>query len=307
MTRFEWPTGLLTALATPTSEDGIDMVTFEELIDQQILAGVAGLVVCGGTGEFGTLTLSERRALAEAAVKTAAGRVPVIVHTGALSTRDAVGLSRHAEEVEVDALLVASPFGEPINWPERRTYYERVVGATSLPVMLYNTPPAGLLTFAQVTELATLPHVSAIKDSSGNSTFMGDLLESALDLAIYVGSDNLLWVATLAGVRGAVLGSANLIPEALITVIRSAEDSGPEARARWSAVRELLRFMEESPNYVALCKAGLALRGLAAGSVREPYLMPSDSEVQQLNELVAVIRQEPVSRSRNRALAGERS
>ena len=163
MTNSPWPAGLMTALVTPLHDDEIGVAALEPLVDRQIGAGVAGLVVAGGTGEFGALTVQERQLLTTEAVAVVAGRVPVVVQTGALTTRDVVTLSRQAEEAGATNLMVASPFGETINWAERTRFYETVSAAVSIPIMVYNTPSAGLLTLAQIQELCELPNITAVK------------------------------------------------------------------------------------------------------------------------------------------------
>lgn len=286
MTTTEWPNGLLTALVTPLTYDEVDIGALGELVDQQVRSGVNGLVVGGGTGEFGALALDERKLIATETISAADRRVPVIVQTGALSTRDAVTLSRHAEQAGADAIMVASPFGEPINWDERFRFYQVIDDAVVLPVIVYNTPPSGLLTLDQIKALADLKHVRAVKDSSGSPELMGDLVEFAegTDFGVYVGLDSLLYDAVRTGARGAIFGAANLIPGPLSAVAASLRADGPTAAnaALWREIRPFLRFMEGSPNYVALCKAGLALQGLAVGPVRAPYLMPHESELTEL-------------------------
>ncbi|WP_375386116.1 dihydrodipicolinate synthase family protein [uncultured Microbacterium sp.] len=282
MTNQIWPKGLLTALVTPMTGDDVDPSLLDDLLEFQLAAGVSGLIVAGGTGEYGTLSVEERARLAGDVVVRVHGRVPVIVQTGALSTRDAVGLSRAAAESGADGLLVASPFGEPINWRERYRFYEEVAAATELPIMIYNTPPSGLLNVDQIAELALLPNVSAIKDSSGDPFHFGDLLEAQLPdgLAVYVGSDSNLYDSVAQGATGAVFGSANFIPQLLVPLIRELQNGGPSARTAhdWSLLRPFLRFLEDSDNYIALCKVGLREVGIEVGDVRAPYLTPEEPE-----------------------------
>lgn len=286
MTSSPWPAGLLTALVTPFSDDEIDVGAVQKLVEHQVSGGVGGLVVGGGTGEFYTLTMEERQLLATETVRAVGGRVPVIVQTGALATRDAIMLSRQAEAAGAAALLVASPFGDPISWSERVRFYEVLSGAVSIPLMIYNTPPSGFLTFAQIRELAALPNISAVKDSSGSSELMGDLSAWAgPDFGVYVGVDTLMYEAINGGARGAVFGAANLIPQPLSAVAKSLRESGatPQSHALWQQhLRPFLRFLEQSSNYMALCKAGLAILGLPVGDVRAPFLMPERDEVDEL-------------------------
>lgn len=286
MTTGAWPAGLLTAVVTPFTDDEVDIDAMAALVEHQVSGGVSGLVVGGGTGEFYTLTMAERQLLATETVRAVSGRIPVIVQTGALATRDAITLSRQAEAAGASALLVASPFGDPINWTERFHFYEVLSGAVAIPVMIYNTPPSGFLTFDQIRELAELPNITAVKDSSGSSELMGDLSAWAgPDFGVYVGVDTLMYEAINGGARGAVFGAANLIPEPLSAVARSLRENGatPQAHALWQQhLRPFLRFLELSPNYMALCKAGLALLGLPVGDVRAPFLVSQRDEVDEL-------------------------
>lgn len=290
MTMESWPAGLLTALVTPLREDRLDLDGLATLVDRQARAGVGAVVIAGGTGEFGVLSTDERKELAAEAVRAAAGHIPVVVQTGALSTREALDLSTHAESVGADALMVASPFGEPISWRERVHFYEVLTRAVTVPVIVYNTPPSGLLTMDQVKELAGIPGIRALKDSSGDSTFMGDLVAWAPPgFGLYIGLDSLLYDAIATGARGALFGTGNLIPEVLTAIVASVRAHGPTpaSRALWSGqVRPFLRFVEQSPNYVALVKAGLGVLGLPGGAVREPFLMPDADEVGALARLL---------------------
>jgi 4-hydroxy-tetrahydrodipicolinate synthase len=288
-----WPTGLLPALVTPLHDDELDVPALGQLIERHVGAGVSGLVIGGGTGEFGALSLDERRALAEESIRLVAGRVPVVVQTGALATRDTIALSRHAQQIGAFGLLVASPFGEPINWAERFRFYEHVTAGVDLPIMIYNTPPAGILTIEQVRQLAVLPNVSAIKDSSGDTTLLGDLLlPSSGGLDVFVGSDSFLPYAIAGGANGAVFGAASFIPDVVVQMIDRLRTAPNDERTQqlWRELRSFLRFMEQSPNYVALCKAGCGLEGLAVGDVRAPYLMPSEKEVGELAERLTALR-----------------
>lgn len=293
MTPIPWPAGLMTALVTPMRNDRLDTGALAALIERQIAAGVAGLVIAGGTGEYGALTLAERQQLAADAVRLVDGRIAVVVHTGALATEDSITLSRHAQAEGATAILVASPYGEPINWRERVHFYDRVTASVSLPVMVYNTPPSGLLTLDEIRELAELPNISAVKDSSGDPVLMGDLLawSATTDFSVYVGLDSFLFDAVSAGARGAVFGAASATPEIIARMVRELQSTGSTeaARAHWKLLRPFLRFMERSPNYMAICKAACTLQGIDVGDVREPYLMPEPSELGELEQHLAKV------------------
>ena len=297
ITAEQWPHGLITALVTPMKDDAPDLESLRALVEQQIEAGVAGVVVCGGTGEYGALSLDERETLADEVTRTADGRLLVLVQTGTLATRDTLRLVEHAAQVGADGLLVASPFGEPINWRERLFFYRQVDASTQLPIMIYNTPPSGLLTFEQIVALAELDQVTAIKDSSGDMVQLGDVLDWARNgrgLGVYVGWDSLFAPAVMAGANGALVGVGNFIAAELVWAMeRLRQGSGllGDAAQWWAPLRRLLRQMESSANYVGLVKRGCGLRGLDVGTVRRPYLMPPEDEADRLDELLGLLDQ----------------
>jgi 4-hydroxy-tetrahydrodipicolinate synthase len=291
MTVAAWPQGLVTALLTPLKDDEVDLVAFKTLIDYQIANGATGLVVSGGTGEYSALSFEERSLLFSSALEFAAGRVPVIAATGCLTTKEAIRLSQDAQGSGVAGLLLASPYAEGLNWEERFAFYTTLNANLSIPIMIYNTPSSGLLTFEQVRQLSTLSNVTAVKDSSGDPELMGDLLAwgKTIDFGVYVGKDSFLYEAISTGATGAVFGTANFVPAELSDFIAGLQANGPtpEAFGAWHKLRPLLRLMEHSANYVGLCKQGCLMRGIDVGDVRRPYMMPPKAEFAQLEKCLA--------------------
>jgi 4-hydroxy-tetrahydrodipicolinate synthase len=288
MSRHDWPSGLVTALVSPMKNDRIDPVATRQLIERQVQAGVGGVLVAGGTGEHGALSLDERRQLTRVVTEALDGRLPFIVQSGALATRDAVKLSQDAQEIGAAGVLVPAPFGEPLNWREKQAFYEEINDSISLPIMLYNTQSAGLMTMEQIEKLAGLSNVGAIKQSSNDATLFGDLLawSTTTDFAVYTGWDDLLAPAVLGGAHGALLGAGNVVPEMIVEVLNLCyrRQLGPELEAAWGRLRPFLRFIGESENYVSIVKLGAQMRGLDVGDVRRPYLMPLESEREALAE-----------------------
>jgi 4-hydroxy-tetrahydrodipicolinate synthase len=290
MSKRQWPSGLVTAMVTPMKDEGIDRVATQRLIERQVEAGVGGVLVAGGTGEHGALTVAERTELVAVVAESSNGRLPFIVQTGALTTRDAVKLSQDAQAIGAAGLLVAAPFGEPLNWREKRAFFEAVNAAVSLPIMLYNTSTAGLMGMQHIEELAALSNVSAIKQSSSDATLLGDMLvwSKTQDFAVYTGWDDLVVPAALAGAHGALLGAGNVVPELIVQVwnLCARRELSPGLDALWSRLRPFLRLIGESENYVSIVKAGAQLRGLEVGDVRAPYLMPRNEERQALADML---------------------
>ncbi|HRD64039.1 MAG TPA: dihydrodipicolinate synthase family protein, partial [Nocardioides sp.] len=233
-------------------------------------------------------SLDERTQLARAAAGAVAGRIPFIVQTGALTTRDAVRLSQDAQEIGPAGLLVPAPYGEAVNWREKVAYYEAVNDAVSIPIMLYNTHTAGLMELPEITTLAELSNVSAIKHSASDGTLLGDILawSRSNDFAVYTGWDDLTAPAALGGAHGALLGAGNVVPELTVEVLRLCADGrlSPELDDAWGRLRPFLRFIGSSENYVSVVKLGAQLRGIDVGDVRPPYLMPQEEERAALAE-----------------------
>src|ERR687893_1710436 len=136
--------GVLPALITPFTDDGgaVDTDALAAIVDRLIGAGVTGLVPGGSTGEFTTLSHAERRELVETTVEAAAGRVAVVAGTGALSTRETVELSVHAEQAGADAVMVVPPFYDALSWRELLAHYTAVADSIEIPIMYYNLPSA---------------------------------------------------------------------------------------------------------------------------------------------------------------------
>src|SRR5919197_3788291 len=170
--------GVLPALITPFTEDGdaIDTDALAANVDRLIAGGVAGLVPGGSTGEFTTLSHAERRQLVEATLEAAAGRVPVVAGTGALSTRETVELSMHAEQAGAAAVMIVPPFYDALSWRELLAHYTAVADAIDIPIMYYNLPSASgvKLTAAQLAELP----VTCLKDTGGDAVAATELIHA---------------------------------------------------------------------------------------------------------------------------------
>src|SRR5829696_756081 len=170
--------GVLPALITPFTEDGgaIDTQALAANVERLVGAGVGGLVPGGSTGEFTKLSHAERRTLTEATVEAAAGRVPVVPGTGALSTRETVELSVHAEQAGAAAVIVVPPFYDRLSWRELLAHYTAVADAIDIPIMYYNLPSATgvTLTAEQFRELQRAG-VSCLKDTGGDAVAATEL------------------------------------------------------------------------------------------------------------------------------------
>ena len=278
--------GVLPALITPFSEDGdaIDTRSLATIVDRLIDAGVTGLVPGGSTGEFTALTHSERRELLEATVEAAGGRVPVVAGTGALTTRETVELSVHAQQAGAAAVMIVPPFYTAISWRELLAHYNAVADAIEIPIMYYNLPSASgvTLTAAQLRELP----VSCLKDTGGDAVAATELIQTE-GPTLLNGWDTLTFAALAAGVRAVVWGVASVAPKECVELHRLLIDDVdlPAARELWSRLWPLCQFLE-SQSYPAAVKAACRLAGDTTGPVRAP-LLPLDEAA--TGELAALL------------------
>jgi len=278
--------GVLPALITPFSEDGsaIDKDALAAIADRLIGAGVGGLVPGGSTGEFTTLSGRERRELVETTVEAAAGRVPVVAGTGALSTRETVELSMHAERAGAAAVMVVPPFYDALSWRELLAHYTAVADAIQIPIMYYNLPSASgiRLSAAQLRELP----VSCLKDTGGDAVAATELIQTGAPTLLN-GWDTLTFAALAAGVRAVVWGAASILPEQCVELHRLLIDDIdlPAARDLWARLWPLCQFLE-GQSYPAAVKAACRLAGDTPGPVRAPLLPLDDAAT---DELAAVL------------------
>jgi 4-hydroxy-tetrahydrodipicolinate synthase len=284
--------GVLPALITPFTQDGadVDADALAAIVDRLVDAGVAGLVPGGSTGEFTTLSNAERREVIAVTVEAAAGRVPVVAGTGALSTRETVELSRHAERVGAAAVMVVPPFYEALRWRELLAHYTAVADAISIPIMYYNLPSASgvKLDAAQLRELRRVARVTSLKDTGGDAVAATELIQAGEDVpALLNGWDTLTFAALAAGVRAVVWGTASIVPEQCVALHRLLIDEIDLRAARdlWGRLWPLCDFLE-SHSYSAAVKTACALVGDATGPVRAPLLTLDDDATFELRGLL---------------------
>jgi 4-hydroxy-tetrahydrodipicolinate synthase len=282
--------GVLPALITPFTDDGeaIDTQALAAIVNRLIGAGVGGLVPGGSTGEFTTLTNAERRRLVEVTVEAADGRVPVVAGTGALSTRETVELSVHAEQAGAAAVMIVPPFYDALSWRELLAHYTAVADAIDIPIMYYNLPSASgvKLTAAQLRELAGQARVTSLKDTGGDAVAATELIQTG-GPTLLNGWDTLTFAALAAGVRAVVWGVASIVPEQCVELHRLLIDDIdlPAARESWARLWPLCQFLE-AQSYPAAVKTACRVVGDTTGPARPPLLPLDDSATSELAALL---------------------
>lgn len=264
--------GAFTALVTPMKDGGVDVPALRRLVDEQIDAGIDGLVAVGTTGESATLSVEEHVAVIRHTVEFAAGRVPVIAGAGANATAEAIELSQAAEEAGADALLQVTPYYNRPSQEGLYRHFSAVAAATRLPIMLYNVPARTScdLLPETVARLAEIENIVAIKEAS-TIPRAGELIARVGDrLAVHSGDDAATFSILALGGRGTVSVVSNVVP-GRVAAMWDAARAGDFATARAIHFELLplagMLFAEPSP---APVKAALEIRGLIGPEIRLP-------------------------------------
>ena len=272
-TKLFRPSGVNPALVTPFARDqSLDEEAFRNLI-RHVLPHVDGLVPCGTTGEFNYLTPEENRQLVQIAVEEAGGK-PVIAGTGAAGTRQAIELARNAQEAGASACLIVCPyFLHPSDKGIFQHYYAIAKALPKMPIILYNIPQVvdAYLPRRVVEDLADIPNIVGLKDSSGNLTYTMEVLEYAGDrISVLVGHDEVVLNALAGGASGMILASAQVYPDIWQRVLHAMSNGDLEAaRALQRQVQKLSRIFCRYGGGVAV-KQALRMMGVDAGRPRSP-------------------------------------
>ena len=208
--------GCATALVTPFTNEGINFEELRKLIEFQILEGIDGLVICGTTGESSTMSLAEKKSVIDFSVKVANGRVPIIAGTGGNNTADAVAMSKYAESVGADGLLLVTPYYNKTTQKGLIAHFSKIAESVNIPIILYNVPSrTGLNIEPEIClELSKIPNIVAIKEASGNISQVAKIANLCNDeLTIYSGNDDQILPILSLGGLGVISVLSNVYPK----------------------------------------------------------------------------------------------
>jgi 4-hydroxy-tetrahydrodipicolinate synthase len=279
--------GVIVPLITPFDEEGkIIDTALQEHIDFLISRGVHGLFPCGTTGEGPLMTFDERRQVAEKVVSIVNNRIPVIIHAGALTTKETLQLTQHAREIGAQAAAMLPPYFYNLTDKALQTHFETIAKEVAdFPVYLYDNPPVSnnsisVDLIARLTERC--PNIVGLKDSSGSL----DKLAACVSLRngsfnTINGPDGLLLAGFGMGFDACVSGNANVVPE-LIVGLYQAVMNGDITLARELQYKvNLTRQVLKDGSDLSVFKGVIAQRGIDVGNVRKPLLEAPEDECAQ--------------------------
>jgi 4-hydroxy-tetrahydrodipicolinate synthase len=279
-----------TAMVTPFDKKGhIDFSKTTQLVNYLIDNGTESLVVAGTTGESPTLSKEEKLALFNHVVKIVGKRIPVIAGTGSNNTYASVELTKKAEQVGVDAIMLVAPYYNKPNQEGLYQHFKTVAEATSLPVMVYNIPGRSAVNIHPDTiiRLSKISNIVAVKEASGDLNAMTHIISNTdSDFALYSGDDALTVPVLSIGGAGVVSVASHVIGKEMQEMVTAFLDGENEKSAKLhQRLLPLMQGLFAAPN-PAPVKTALQVKGLDVGSVRLPLVTLTEQERSTLIKLL---------------------
>ncbi|MBV7272782.1 4-hydroxy-tetrahydrodipicolinate synthase [Clostridiaceae bacterium UIB06] len=275
------------AIVTPFNESGVDFKKLEELLEWHIKSGTDAVIVCGTTGEGSTMTEQERKEAIKFAVDVVNKRIPVIAGTGTNNTAASINMSKWAESIGVDGLLVITPYYNKTTQKGLVEHFKAIATSVKAPIIVYNVPGrTGMnITPKTLKELCQFDNIVAVKEASGNISQIAEIKALCGDrLDIYSGNDDqIIPILSLGGV-GVISVLANVIPKDthdmcelfLAGKTKEALKLQLDSLALTNAL-----FIETNPIPV---KTAMNLLGMNVGNLRLPLCDMVDSNLEILKK-----------------------
>ena len=272
--------GPMPAVTTPFDAQGrVDTVSFRANIRRLLDAGATGIVACGCTGEFWSLSHDERKALYAEAVKAAAGRGTVIAGTGCVGAADTIDLANAAKAAGADGILVLPPYFVKLSDEEIAAHYTTVNTAVALPIAIYNIPgnAVNAISPGLADRLADLDKVVAIKESSGDwNNFYATMIAVKDRLRVFCGPSSVFGVPAVAlGADGTVDCFPNVWTGCLDIFYAAREGRARDAEALQETGRRMTDlFTSGGRTLYPATKAAMDMQGFPGGGKPRPPLQP---------------------------------
>ena len=272
-------------------DEELDEQGTREFIRYLMSMDIGGLYVTGSTGETWMMTAEERMRQVEIVMEEVGDKVPVVVHVGAMSTREAIKLAKHAEKIGAAGVSSVPPFYFKYNADQIFNYYKDVAEATSLPMIVYNIPLAGMMTVDQIIRLSTIENVKGVK-YTGTALFEVMQIKDGCKegFQVYGGCDELGSSNIAIGVDGIIGSFYNVIADHYIKIWNAvkASDVALATKLQRQAVQVIFAGIN-SGSMMACMKVWLRAAGLPGGWSRRPFSNFSEEEEKALvAKLVAI-------------------
>ncbi|MBS0420460.1 MAG: dihydrodipicolinate synthase family protein [Proteobacteria bacterium] len=282
--------GVFPAATTQFDEaSNVDIAATKAVQAALIRDGVHGMIALGTVGENNSLNADEKRAVLKAAVETSAKRVPIITGVSEFTTPNAVAFAKDAERLGADGLMVLPAMVYVPNAAELEHHFRTIARATSLPIMLYNNPPAYRVNIEVSTleRLAEEPNIVAIKESAPDPRRFTDIANAFGDrFILFAGLDDVAFEGLCLGARGWVSGLTNAFPKeslALYAALKAGDLEKARKIYRWFMP---LLHLDAEHDLVQTIKLAEQIMGRGSERVRSPRLILSGDRRAQVTAMV---------------------
>jgi dihydrodipicolinate synthase/N-acetylneuraminate lyase len=270
------PEGIFVAMVTPFDKEGrVAEDVLRRMVDFYVEKGVTGLFPISSVGEFIHMSVEDRRRVIKVVVEQAAGRVAVTPGVGDSCAGNVINHARFAKECGCPAAIVCGPFYLHPSQAVVRQHYETVAAAVDMPFILYNIPIfATGIAEQTVEQLSRLPNVVGMKDSSGDSIYMANVIDrvrlAGSDFNYLTGLDQVLYPSLALGARGLMGGLTGVVPELTVAIYRAFQ-RGEHDRARQLQYAILALGREiNTLDFPVGFKLALQTRGFEMGPPKQP-------------------------------------
>ena len=281
--------GCGTAISTPFTKDGVNFDEFGKLLEDQIKNGVDAIIVCGTTGEAATMSLKERKDTIKYAIDKVNGRVKVIAGTGSNNTQAAIEMSKYAEEIKADGILVVTPYYNKTTQKGLVEHYKAIANSVKLPIIMYSVPSRTGVNINPETclELSKIDNIVAIKEASGNISQVAKIASlCGDDLTIYSGNDDQVIPLLSLGGKGVISVLSNIMPKYTHDMVRNYLDGNIEKATKMQLdVIDLIDMLFVEVNPIPV-KEALNLMGYDFGEPRLPLIPMTEANKEKMKNIM---------------------
>ena len=277
-------TGVCTALVTPFLRGEVNYPMLERLLQAQLDAGIRAIVICGTTGESPTLSESEKLELFRRSKECVGNRCKIIAGTGSNCTEHAIALSRAAEAVGVDGLLLVTPYYNKATPEGLFAHYSAIASAVHIPCILYNVPSrTGVDIPVEVyRKLSRIPNIAGVKEASSDIVKIAGILSECPGFPVWSGNDDQIVPVMALGGSGVISVLSNVAPEKTKAMAEAALDGDFDtAAALQLRLLPLIRCLFSEVNPIPV-KAAMKEIGFDCGNCRLPLTPMGEKNLQKL-------------------------
>ncbi len=261
------------ALVTPFHDNGsVNFAKLGELLEYHVANSTDAIIICGTTGESAAMSDEEHKAVIKFAVEKINKRIPVIAGTGSNDTAYGIALSKYAEEVGADGLLLVTPYYNKATQKGLIAHFTAIANAVNIPIILYNVPSRTGVNIQPKTlkELSKIDNIVGIKEASGDIAQVAEMAMLCPDIAIYSGNDDMIVPTMSLGGKGVISVVAHLAPKQTHDIVMEYLNGNTKKSLELQLeMYELVKslFIEVNPIPV---KTALNMMGLGVGPLRLP-------------------------------------